>query len=219
MVIRYTGDRSTSTPGALVAQDPSTGEATHARRCCFGTFPGTHRVGGRIRRRQMGRVREPVLRRPLRGRRLGTTDGLWVTNGTDEPRQLTTPCVEHPERPHARGLWAWSPTGSQLAVVEGDHLILIDPATGDRTDLGQAGGRRHLARVVTRRDPDRVRHGAGRDGGRVSERGPRLGLLGRRAQRRSHLARERDRGSTRRRRGGWDPVVARRHAHRGPLGR
>jgi dipeptidyl aminopeptidase/acylaminoacyl peptidase len=66
--------------------------------------------------------------------------GLWVTNGIDKPRQLTAPCVEFPEGPTFEGDWAWSPTGSRLAVVEGDHLILIDPATGERTDLGKPAG-------------------------------------------------------------------------------
>ena len=61
--------------------------------------------------------------------------GLWVTNGVDEPRQLTRPCLENPDL-HA--MWAWSPVGAQLAVADGDALGLIDPATGDRTDLGDA---------------------------------------------------------------------------------
>jgi Tol biopolymer transport system component len=60
--------------------------------------------------------------------------GLWVTNGVEEPRQLTTPCSEKPE---LLGLWAWSPVGTQLIAVEGDALVLIDPATGERTDLGE----------------------------------------------------------------------------------
>src|SRR5439155_25257336 len=41
-------------------------------------------------------------------------------------------------------LWAWSPTGAQLVLargsIDGDALSLIDPATGDRTDLGKAAG-------------------------------------------------------------------------------
>ena len=53
---------------------------------------------------------------------------------------MTAPCVEYPEGPTSEGLWAWSPTGSRLAAVEGNTLILIDPATGDRTDLGTSAG-------------------------------------------------------------------------------
>ena len=42
------------------------------------------------------------------------------------------------------GVWAWSHVGAQLVVertsADGDGLLLIDPATGDRTDLGEAVG-------------------------------------------------------------------------------
>jgi Tol biopolymer transport system component len=142
MVIRYTGKIGFDHPGDLIAQDPRTGETitlvsdssdlldpndpiawaaasangrwvAFERPFCKGYFSGDNPAGNR---------------------------GLWVTNGTDEPRQLTAPCVEYPGGPGTEGLWAWSPTGSRLGVVEGDHVILIDPATGDRTDLGQAGG-------------------------------------------------------------------------------
>jgi Tol biopolymer transport system component len=60
--------------------------------------------------------------------------GLWVRNGADEPRQLTRPCSEKPD---VHGLWAWSPVAAQLVAVEGGALFLIDPATGERTDLGE----------------------------------------------------------------------------------
>ena len=69
--------------------------------------------------------------------------GLWVTDGREEPRQLTTrPCPD--VYVGGEELWEWSPTDAQLVVarksVGGDTLILIDPATGDRTDLGEAAG-------------------------------------------------------------------------------
>lgn len=68
--------------------------------------------------------------------------GLWVTDGASEPRQLTAPCasVEPSDDFEVDGRWAWSPTGSRLAAVESDQLILIDPVTGDRTELGQLPG-------------------------------------------------------------------------------
>ena len=66
--------------------------------------------------------------------------GLWVTNGVDEPRQLTAPCVDDPDGPMTEGLWAWSPTGSHLVAVAGGSLMLIDAATGERTDLGESAG-------------------------------------------------------------------------------
>ena len=70
--------------------------------------------------------------------------GLWVTDGREEPRQLTTrrPCSE--AYLGSEELWEWSPADAQLVVarrsVGVDSLILIDPATGDRTDLGEAAG-------------------------------------------------------------------------------
>ena len=71
--------------------------------------------------------------------------GLWVTNGVDKPRQLMArPCSEDPEVFLYDEHWEWSPTGAQLAFarrsIDGDALILIDPQTGDRTDLGEAAG-------------------------------------------------------------------------------
>jgi Tol biopolymer transport system component len=73
------------------------------------------------------------------------TGGLWVTNGVDEPRQVTSPCTEEGSTNDVfTEFWEWSPAGAQLVVArqfnDGDALILIDPATGDRTDLGKMAG-------------------------------------------------------------------------------
>jgi Tol biopolymer transport system component len=72
------------------------------------------------------------------------TGGLWVTNGLDEPRQLTRPCFEDPDVAVYNTPWAWSPAGAKLVVartsIDGDTLVLLDPATGDRTDVGEAAG-------------------------------------------------------------------------------
>ena len=69
--------------------------------------------------------------------------GLWVMNGPGEPRQLTTrPCSETPDD-FLEEIWEWSPAGAQLAVAPtsiDDAMVLIDPATGDRTDIGTAAG-------------------------------------------------------------------------------
>jgi dipeptidyl aminopeptidase/acylaminoacyl peptidase len=71
--------------------------------------------------------------------------GLWVTNGVDEPLRLTTrPRCENAYVGLLEELWEWSPAGAQLVVrsrsVDGDGLVLIDPATGERTDLGETNG-------------------------------------------------------------------------------
>jgi Tol biopolymer transport system component len=119
MVIRYTGNDSSDLNGNLIAQDPSTGEA-------FNLVKGTTVLWA-----------------------AASSDGRWVafetswpscelrvTNGVDEPQLLATLCAGDSDTTD----WAWSPTGSRLATVEGNRLIIIDPATGDRTDLGQAAG-------------------------------------------------------------------------------
>jgi Tol biopolymer transport system component len=142
MVIRYTGNYNFEVPGDLVARDPSTGRAItlvddarvpdfHGRLIAWAAASADGRWVA---------FESPFCQDNLPEGITEGKSGLWVTNGTDEPRQLTAPCVEHPQGPTSEGDWAWSPTGSRLGVVEGDHLILIDPATGDRTDLGQAAG-------------------------------------------------------------------------------
>ena len=144
MVIRHTG-RDPGGSGDLVAENPSTGETITLV---------DHKVPG-FRARVFAWAaasadgRWAAFESPFCDDRSEVADweersGLWVTNGTDEPRQLTTPCLEEPglaePRPWKEGRWAWSPTTSEIAAVEGDRLVLIDPATGDRTDLGKTEG-------------------------------------------------------------------------------
>jgi Tol biopolymer transport system component len=136
LVIRYTGDLSQALPGDLVAEDPDTGEAiTLAAASDFldNTIAWSAASAD---------GRWVAFESAFCDERPSVADwerrsGLWVTNGTDEPRQLTAPCAEGSE---PSDYWAWSPTSSRLATVEGDHLILLDPATGDRTDLEQTEG-------------------------------------------------------------------------------
>ena len=71
--------------------------------------------------------------------------GIWVTNGVDEPRRfMPRPCPEGQKDFVHDELWEWSPAGAQLVVarrtIDGEELILFDPATGDRTDLGKPEG-------------------------------------------------------------------------------
>jgi Tol biopolymer transport system component len=139
MVIRYTGNYNNEVPGDLVARDPSTGKAiTLVDDAKVPDFNG--RLVAWAAASADGRwvaFESPFCQGNLPEGITEEKSGLWVTNGTDEPRQLTAPCAGGSEPSDD---WAWSPTGSRLATVEGDHLILVDPATGDRTDLGQAAG-------------------------------------------------------------------------------
>ena len=97
-----------------------------------------------------GEVRTIVVARALPERAEGITEaawspdrrwvafgagGLWVTDTTGAPRQLTTDLGEWGWAP-----WAWSPTEDQLVVVLGRDVTLIDAATGRETDLGTVVG-------------------------------------------------------------------------------
>jgi Tol biopolymer transport system component len=90
--------------------------------------------------------------------------GLWVTNGLDEPRQLTKPCFEDPDVSPYNELWEWSPVGAQLVVarrsIDGDSLVLIDAETGDRKDLGEAAG--HVTALAWSPDGTRIAYGTPR---------------------------------------------------------
>ena len=145
-VITYTGD-DPWTGGDLVAQDPDTGEVR--------TLVDAHSIDSAFRDRTIGSAAWSADGRWVAFQVVacggGTVTeqepavaGLWVTNGPGEPRQLTRPCIEDPDVAPYDELWAWSPTGAQLLVarrsIDGNALVLIDPATGDRTDLGEVAG-------------------------------------------------------------------------------
>ncbi|HVQ89320.1 MAG TPA: hypothetical protein VMT88_14175 [Actinomycetes bacterium] len=136
--------RSSDSDHEVVAEDPTTGEAiTLVDTAKFPAFRG-HRISwaapspnGRWVAFELSFCQNGATER-------NATNGLWVTNGVDQPRQLTTACSG--DGSDAADLWAWSPAGSSLVKVagndndRGNQLILIDPATGDRTNLGRTAG-------------------------------------------------------------------------------
>ena len=71
------------------------------------------------------------------------TGGLWVHGQGGEPRALTRACFR-PDVFQALGTWAWSPAGTQLVLarssIRGTSLLVIDPTTGERSDLGETAG-------------------------------------------------------------------------------
>ena len=64
----------------------------------------------------------------------GTNPSLWVVGEDLEPRKV----MDLPDEGHRS--WAWSSTGSQLAVDRASMLHLIDPATGLVTELASTTG-------------------------------------------------------------------------------
>lgn len=130
-VIKSTGDRPRARD--LVAQDPVTGEVR--------MLVDAHDVSDRIGSAAWSADGRWVAFEILRCGPQNPTAGLWVKNAGGESRQLMK-CGA--EAQFVGGAWAWSHVGAQLVVelpsADGDALVLIDPATGDRTDLGEAVG-------------------------------------------------------------------------------
>ncbi len=140
MVIRYTGQISNGQSGSLVAQDPSTGETITLVDAASELLADDNIARAAVS--ADGRL--VAFEGTFCPDRNGVGEGrLWVTNGTEEPRPLM-PCAA-PEGLAQEGAWAWSPTDSRLAAVvqipgDAPALILVDPATDDRTDLGTPAG-------------------------------------------------------------------------------
>jgi Tol biopolymer transport system component len=91
--------------------------------------------------------------------------GLWLADTSGgAPRQLTADQGWNP--------WVWSPTGDQLAFVEGRHVTLVDAATGHATDLGTTVGAEDsegyaVHSLVWSPDGTRIAYDGGRGGGSV----------------------------------------------------
>ena len=156
-VITHPGDPRAG--GDLVAQDPTTGEIR--------TLVPAETLGDSLVGRAAWSADGRWAAYEILACGGGSTDeagtgGLWVTNGVDEPRQLTKPCFEDGPADIYAESWDWSPTGAQLVVARqfsnGDSLVLIDPATGDRTDLGKAGG--DVTSLAWSPDGTRIAYGA-----------------------------------------------------------
>jgi Tol biopolymer transport system component len=163
----YTGDARAV--GDLVAQDPDTGDVrTLVAAGALSRFRSVTLIGSAAWSADGRWVAFEVLACSRKQDKDGGV-GLWVTNGLDEPRHLTSPCFEDPEVAPFNELWAWSPTGAQLVVarrsIDGDSLLVIDPATGDRTDLGEAAGR--VTTLTWSPDGTRITYGALGGGGSI----------------------------------------------------
>lgn len=145
-VITYTGGDPWS-KGDLVAADPGSGEVrtlVAAGELGPRQVPGEATIGGAVWSADGRWVAFEILGCDD-GSTGGGLAGLWATNGQDGPHQLTTrPCSEDPKAYVHDELWEWAPAGAQLVVarrsIEDDELVVIDPATGDRANLGSVAG-------------------------------------------------------------------------------
>jgi dipeptidyl aminopeptidase/acylaminoacyl peptidase len=117
-VLSFTG--SADAPGDLVAVDPQTREARVLVPDLEAVYAASWSADGRW----------VAYETPAPEGR-----GLWVADASHEPRLVAT--GGDPDLFAALGLGsvAWSPTGAELAAIDGSTLIAIDPATGETTEL------------------------------------------------------------------------------------
>ena len=140
MVIRYTGQISNGQSGSLVAQDPSTGETITLVDAASELLADDNIARAAVS--ADGRL--VAFEGTFCPDRDGVGEGrLWVTNGTEEPRPLM-PCADS-GRSRAGGRLGvvahrFAARGGRQSPGDAPALILVDPATDDRTDLGTPAG-------------------------------------------------------------------------------
>jgi Tol biopolymer transport system component len=65
---------------------------------------------------------------------------LWVVGPSQEPRQVATGVKRRVGHGGPSGTWMWSPTGPELATIDGSTLSIIDPGTGETHTVGSIPG-------------------------------------------------------------------------------
>jgi Tol biopolymer transport system component len=114
-VLLFTG---TEAPGDLVAVDPATGE----ERVLVEDLDDVYRARWSADGRWVA---------------FGMAGSLWVVDRALEPRQVFLEPRQVFEGPR---LWVWSSTGGRLAVILGSTLSVVDPSTGQTTELASTVG-------------------------------------------------------------------------------
>ncbi|MDP9185588.1 MAG: SMP-30/gluconolactonase/LRE family protein, partial [Actinomycetota bacterium] len=118
-VLNFTGHRSA--PGDLVAVNPETREERVIAENLDVVYSAAWSADGRWIAYETSATE---------GRA-----GLWVVSASQESRQVATGGV--PGLMAGYGLdWMWSPSGAELATLDGATLHTIDPVTGEMTDFG-----------------------------------------------------------------------------------
>jgi Tol biopolymer transport system component len=126
-------------PGNLVAADPRTGTTRDLVRGLVLAYAARWSPDGRW----VAYDTPPVI------------GGLWVADNRLEYRQLIHGWVRPEE-------WAWSPTDARIALIHNSELIVLDAATGEKTDLGSVLG--NARTPVWSPDGTRILYGADRTG-------------------------------------------------------
>jgi Tol biopolymer transport system component len=130
-VLRANGEVLSFTGGDLVAVNPETGEERVLVKDLGMVWAAEWSADGRW----------VAYERPSEGVLRGPNDSpdpiaLWVVGPSQEPRRVATG-VKPGGFVHVPALtWMWSPTGAELATIDGSTLSTIDPVTGETHNVG-----------------------------------------------------------------------------------
>jgi WD40 repeat protein len=131
-VLHANGEVLSFTGGDLVAVNPETGEGHVLVKDLNMVWAAEWSADGRW----------VAYEKPSKGVMRGPNDSpdpisLWVVGPSQGPRQVATGVkpggASH--GPHVL-TWMWSPTGAELATIEGSTLSTIDPVTGETRSVG-----------------------------------------------------------------------------------
>ena len=126
-------------PGDLVAADPRTGKTRPLVQGLPLAYAARWSSDGRL----VAYDTAPVV------------GGLWATDTRRGSNELIRGAV-YPET------WAWSPTDERIALIHNSELIVLDAATGEKTDLGSVVG--NASTPVWSPDTTRILYGEARTG-------------------------------------------------------
>jgi WD40 repeat protein len=170
--LRANGEVLSFTDGSLVAANPETGKGRVLVEHLDMVWAAEWSADGRW----------VAYETPSEGVVRGPNDSpdpiaLWVVGPSQEPRQVATG-VKPGGFVHVPALtWMWSPTGAELATIDGPTLNTIDPVTGETTEVGSIPERVGDVTSQLVWSPDRTRFVFGARGGAIYSIDARSGAL------------------------------------------